>query len=311
MSTAVETPAAANFGEQLRQQTTGCRLTINQLSTRLKMDKPHLQRVADLFSADPKSLSGSRKVISRKIDTVAAVFRLLGEVRHYVNQRTVPYPEVHGMRLVKTANIDKMVAYVNTRREELGGLLADLDADWESVKAEARERLQELYSEADYCTQPSMWFGVYISFPAIEPDRRLMQLNPEVYAAEQARIAAQFESAVKQAEAAAAATLQQLLTQFLERLKPGEDGEKKTLRASTLDKLREFSSVFAETSIGSNAELEAIVAQVEALSSGVEIGELRKAGPEERGEVAESLSSVLSSLDQLIEAMPVRQIDLD
>jgi uncharacterized protein YciW len=301
---------AETLGQKLQAETTGLRLTISKLGCRRTMDRNQLERVANLFDADQRSLSGSRAIINRKHPAVAPIHRLLGEVRDYIHDRSVDYPE-QGVRLCKLSNVDRIAAYIEERRAELDGLLAELDADWASVKAEAKTRLANLYCEADYLDKPSMAFGLYISFPAIKPDERLLQINPELYAAEQSRIAAKFADALQAAEAAAAEQLKELLQHFVDRLTPGEDGEKKTLRGSTLENIKEFTELFAETSIGTNAELEAIVAQIDALASGLDAKAIRKSGPEEKGKLVADVSNVLSNLDSLIATMPSRAIELD
>jgi hypothetical protein len=212
-----------DFATQLRQQTTGCRLSTFGMTTRRTMSKSQLERVAQTFNAEVFSVGGSRKVIDRKHELVKPIYALLLRAKALIVAHTIDYPE-RGLRLAKVGKIDWLNAKVAEMQNELEGYLVQLDAGWDEIKQQAREQLGELYCEADYAVTPSRSFGLEISFPAIEPDRRLMTLHPELYAREQARIQSRFDEAVRNAEAAAAEQLQKLLQHFVAKLTESRRG---------------------------------------------------------------------------------------
>jgi len=47
-----------DFATQLRQQTTGCRLSTFGMTTRRSMSKAQIERVAETFHADSEHVSG-------------------------------------------------------------------------------------------------------------------------------------------------------------------------------------------------------------------------------------------------------------
>ena len=192
-----------NLVNNLQAQTVGVRLSCFQLTTRRSMGKGQVEQVASLFKADTESVSGSRQAINRKHEVVKPIYATLIEAKTFVNGHTMDYPE-KGIRLIKLAKVEWLRDKIAERQNDLNTHLAVLDANWSAVKLEAKERLGELYNEGDYPVTPSQAFGLELSFPAIKPDDRLLQLHPELYAAEQARIAARFDDAIKKAEAAAA-----------------------------------------------------------------------------------------------------------
>lgn len=309
MATETQT-APADFGKQLQAQTTGCRLTTFSLSLRRTMPKGAVNQVADLFSAEAKSLSGSRAIVNRKHELVKPVLATLRKAKDFVNAYSIDYPE-KGVRLVKIANISWMNETVEQYRSELAAALAELDAGWETVKADAQERLGELYDESDYPASPSSGYGLELSFPAIKPDDRLAQLHPELYAQEQARIIARFDDAVKTAEATAADELALMLEHLIERLAPDETGATKKLHESTVDNLTEFAKRFKSISIGSNTDLDRLVAEVEAAAGGIDVKELRKSDEGSKALLQAKFAELRASVDKLVIARPGRDIDLD
>lgn len=300
---------AKDFGTKLAEQTSGIRYEQSKLSTTRSMTKIQVVKVAETFQAAPDSVGGRRAVINRKHPLVAPVLTLLTEAKRYVESRTIAYPD-QGMRLIRLNQVDSMTQEIAKRREQLDILLGDLDQGWESVKNDAKERLQDLYQESDYPEMPSAAFSMHLSFPAIQPDHRLKKLNAALYEAEAKRIAGKFTVAVEQAEAAAAEKLQELIQHFVDRLVPDENGNQKQLRASTLTNIKDFAEQFKATTIGSNEGLEAMVAKVEALAGGCDVDGLRKDTTKSQ-KTAADFTKLLGEMDQLVISKPVREFDLE
>jgi hypothetical protein len=303
-------PEPTNFAKELQNQTSGCRLNLYKLGTRRTMSKGQIEQVAATFQADSDSVSGSRMVINRKHELVAPIYSLMFTATQLVKSSTIDYPE-RGLRLVKVSKIPKLVDKIEEIRQELEGYLKALDDGWAGVLAEAKDRLADLFNPADYPPKPSQAFGIEISFPAIKPDDRLLQMHPELYALEQKRIASRFDDALKLAEAAAADELGKLLKHFVDRLAPSGDGKQKMLMGSTLENIKDFTTRFKELSIGSNADLDLLVSQVETMANGIDIKEVRKSDPVSKQKLADQLKSFSEMVDELVVLRPVRELDLD
>lgn len=311
MSTAtLEQQAGQTFGEKLQSETIGVELHRQNLKLRRKMTDSQLAKTAMVFQADPKSVSGGRKLLNTKHELVAPVLSLMLEARYYVRDRSIDYPE-KGVRLMKVKNVDSMVERIARYKQELAEMLEALDAGWEEIKQEAMERLGELYSEADYAQLPSTYVTIDVSFPAIKPDERLMKINPELYKQEQERIRARFEDAVSKAEAQAAEQVQELLGHFLERMKPDAEGKTKVLRTSTLENIKHFVGMFRETSIGSNQALDALVDKVDQLTGGLDAVDIRKAAPEDRQKITEGFEKLKEIADTLVVDKAGREFTFD
>ncbi len=299
-----------DFASRLQQETIGVQLSAYQLTTRRSMAKGQVAQVANLFNAEQDSVSGSRAAINRKHELVKPIYSLLIQARAFVKAHTMDYPE-KGIRLIKASRVEWLSGKVREFQVELAGHIDALCSDWQSVKHEARERLGELYSEADYPASPREAYGLELSFPAIKPDDRLMRMHPEIYAAEQARIAARFDDAVKKAEAAAADELGDLLNRFITSLSEPEDGKRRVLRSSTVEGLAEFAERFKSLSIGSNQGLDELVAQVEQLATGLDVEVLRKADGDTKATLQSKLKGFAEAVDKLVIVRPTRELDLD
>lgn len=299
-----------DFADKLRSETIGIRLERTYLGTRKTMAKADVERVASLFGAEHDSVGGSRAVLNRKHELLKPVFQMMNDTPNFLAANTIDYPE-RGVRLIKLSRVDWMQEQIVARSATLCEHLEALDAGWDTVVAEARERLGDLFNPADYHVTPSRMFSISLSFPAIKPDDRLLQLHPELYAAEQARIKARFDEAIKNAEAAATEELGELLKHFIERLSHSEDGKRKVMRDSVVDSITEFAERFKSLSIGSNSDLDALVAEVQDLASGIDVKAVRKADQTSRQQLSAKLAGTLSKLDSLIMVRPARSIDLD
>lgn len=300
-----------DFAQKLQQETTGCRLATFALTCNRKMSKQQLAQVANLFSADQESVRGGRKALDKSHELLKPVFAILSQAYTFVKGVTWDYPE-RGLRLCKLSKIEWMTAEIGRYQEQLNEALQALDAGWDSVKADAKERLKDLYNEGDYPIIPSQSFGLQITFPAIKPDDRLLQLHPDLYAAEQARIAGMFQEAVHRAEAAAADELAGLLEHLVERLQPdAETGKAKKLHNTTVDKIGEFVERFKTLSIGSNAGLDKLIAEVEGLSQGLDPQAIRKSDQTAKQLLADRVKALREQVDTLVIVRPSRDMDLD
>lgn len=298
----------SDFAERMLEQTTGCTVRITQLSNRRQMTPSQVSNVAALFKADERSVSGSRMVINPKHEAVAEVCRKLRRMKEFVVDRTMTYkPQLNLVRVDQVAVIND---WLPDATDELNGLIGDLNSAWGDVKEEAKGRLKGLYQEADYPESPSGHYGFRVEFPGVEPDPKLMQLHPDLFAAERARVLQDLQAAADRAERAARDQLAELLRHFVERLGVDDEGNPQMLRTSTVSNIREFVASFSSVTLGSNTELDALVAEVEGLANRYDPKEIRKDSLK-RGEVREASELLLEKIDTLIVAQPSRVLDLD
>ena len=109
------------------------------------------------------------------------------------------------------------------------------------------------------------------------------------------------------AEQAFVEQLDGLVNHLSERLAGNDDGKPKIFRDSAVQNFREFFIRFKELSVSSNEQLDDLVQRCESLIDGVQPQQLRN-NESLRRSLATNLSTVQSSLDQLLVARPRRNI---
>src|SRR5262249_4927644 len=184
-------------------------------------------------------------------------------------------------------------------RDELTHAEADLNAVYEEIKADARQRLGRLYDPADYPPEVRGLFAVEWDFPSVEPPAYLMRVAAEVYEQERQRVAARFEEAVKLAEQAFATEFARLLAHLTERLGGGEGQERRIFRDSAVTNLTEFFARFRHLNVRSSPELDALVEQAQGLVRGVAPQQLRD-NAALRAEIATKMAEVRTDVEALL-----------
>jgi hypothetical protein len=219
----------------------------------------------------------------------------------------LPFPEP-GVRLIKQEHVEAFAAAMAGYKAELDGAVADLDAHYAELKRAAAERLGSLYDAADYPATLVGLFGVSWDFPSVEPPDYLVRLSPALYAAEQARVRARFEEAVRLAEQAFLEEFARLVEHLTERVTgANDDGTPKVFRDSAVGNLLDFFSRFRDLDVRSSAQLDALVERAQQSVRGVAAQDLRDSEAL-RGRVAAQLGQVRTALDALLVDRPRRRI---
>ena len=222
---------------------------------------------------------------------------------------TIPYPE-DGIRLIRRETIELFEAQMALFAAALDEAVDQLETRYATLREDARERLGQLFNASDYPSTLIGQFAIAWEYPSVEPPDYLKQLNPALYEQEQARIQARFQEAVQMAEQAFAAEMAGLVAHLAERLSGDQDGKPKVFRESAVTNMRDFFERFERLSVGSDGELNQLVAQAKQIVEGVDPKVLRKDGGL-RANMASSLSEVQAELDKLVVNKPTRAISLE
>jgi hypothetical protein len=296
-----DTPA-----QRLRRTAAAVRVSFTWWGIHKTLTTEQKEEASSAYAADVRFLTAGKKLI----DSRHEAFRKLTSLRHGIGQfwksLTLPYVEA-GVRLIRQSDVDMFVHKMEGFREELTEAESELNAVFDQIKVDARQRLGRLYNAADYPPEVRGLFSVSWELPSIEPPSYLMQLNPAIYQQEQERVARKFEEAVQLAEQAFIGELARLVSHLTERLTAGPGNEKKVFRDSAVANLTEFFGRFRELNVRSNAQLDQLVEQAQRVVRGVQPQELRdNAGL--RQHVAAQLASVQSTLDGMLVDQPRRRI---
>jgi len=298
----VQTPA-----QNLREGMAAVRVSFTWMGTRKTLSAEQRAEAAEPFAAQGASLSAGKKLL----DTSHAAFKAVTGIRSKIattwKSMSLPFPEP-GVRLIRRDNIDEFLGLLEAYRGDLADAVANLDHHYDELKATASERLGRLFNPADYPATLIGLFDVSLDFPSVEPPDYLRDLNPALYEAERARVAARFDEAVQMAENAFLEEFGRLVTHLTERISgSGDDAERKVFRDSAVGNLQAFFERFKSLNVSSSVQLDELVAQAQQAVRGVAAKDLR-GSQDLRQQVAIDLSGVQSALEGMLVNRPRRRI---
>jgi hypothetical protein len=296
-----------NPAANLRDNMAAVRVSFCWLGTRKSLTPEQRAEAAQPFDAEGQYLSAGKKLLDTRHPAFKAVTAIRGKIASVWKSMSLPFPEP-GVRLIRRDEIDEFVGLMEEYRVELADAVANLDRHYGELKLAAAERLGRLFNPSDYPETLIGLFDVGWDFPSVEPPDYLRQLNPALYEAERARVAARFDEAIQMAEQAFLEEFAKLVGHLSERISgTGDGGEKKVFRDSAVNNLAEFFERFKSLNVRSNDQLDALVAQAQQAVRGVGAKDLRGSG-DLRQRVATQLSQVQSALDGLMVERPRRKI---
>lgn len=293
--------------DRLRTTMAACRVRFRWPGTSRALSAGQRARAAEAFDADAQQLSAAKKLLDTGHEAYRAVTAVRSRITEFWRAGSLPYPEP-GVRLWPRDRLEEFAARLSGFRAELELAAAALDRQYDTLRAQARDRLGSLYSEADYPPSLAALFSVAWDFPSIEPPPYLLALSPGLYEREQARVRARFEQAVALAEQAFTEELAGLVDHLAGRLSgTGPDGQPLVFRDSAVGHFQEFFERFRALSVRSDPELESLVERAGRVVRGVTPRELRD-NPPLRQRVAEGLERVRAGLDVLLVERPRRRV---
>lgn len=253
----------------LRANMAAVRVSFTWLGTRKSLTAEQRAEAAQPFDAEGQSLSAAKKILDNRHPAFRAVTAVRGKIASAWKSMTLPFPEP-GVRLIRRDEVENFFTLMQDYRAELADAVANLDRHYGELKAAAAERLGRFFNAGDYPETLVGLFDVSWDFPSVEPPDYLKDLNPALYEAEQARVAARFDEAVRLAEQAFLEEFSKLVSHLTERIGGvGEDGKPKVFRDSAVGNLEEFFGRFRNLNIRSNDQLDELVAQARRVVRGV------------------------------------------
>ncbi|QEG41332.1 hypothetical protein [Roseimaritima ulvae] len=303
---AASTDTRTDVGERLQAETTAVRLRIRWPGVRKTLSQDQTRKAAGTFDADIKSVSASKKLL----DTTHPAFRAATSVKtqavDYWKRSTLPYIEP-GMRLLRRGDIGTFDLQLTSIKSELAAVVEELDLHYGELVDQARERLGNLFDAGDYASDLREQFAIEWDYPSCDPPAYLLQVSPQLYYSECARVQTRFDEAVKLAEQTFAEELSQLVSHLAERLHGGEEGQPKVFRDSAVTNLLEFFDRFQRLNIRSDEQLNRLVADARQIIGGKAPQQLRSE-PSLRQNVSQELTRVEAALEGWMVDRPRRNI---
>jgi hypothetical protein len=287
----------------LRANSAAVRVSFTWFGTRKSLTAEQRAEAAQPFDAEGGSLSAAKKILDNSHPAFKAVTAIKGKISQTWKSMSLPFPEP-GVRLIRRDQIEEFVSLMEAYRSELAEAVENLDRHYDELRTAATERLGRLFNSGDYPVTLVGLFEVSWDFPSVEPPDYLQQLNPALYEAEKARVAARFDEAVRLAEEVFIDEFTKLVSHLTERV---SGVEPKVFRDSAVNNLTEFFERFKSLNVRSNAQLDALVARAQEAVKGIAPRDLRDNG-DIRQKVAADLTRVRESLDGLLVDRPRRRL---
>jgi hypothetical protein len=291
---------------QLRETTAAVRVQFSTYGTKKSLTVEQKQRVAEGFDAQERSITAGKKLLNTAHPAYRAVTAVKTQIGADWKSISLPFPEP-GIRLIRRADVDSFNARMEAHREAMATAVIELDAHFNELKQESMVRLGSLFNPDDYPSSLVDTFAVNWDFPNVEPPSYLMQLRPDLYESERARVAAQFTAAVEQAEEEFREEFQSAITHLISRLGRGDDGNALVFRDSAVNNLTDFFERFRTLGLRSDPQLDALVAQAQETVRGVTPGRLRT-NTHFRETIAANLANVAETLAATAAPRPRRNI---
>lgn len=297
---------SSQLAEELRQNTRAVKFSVSRLGMRRTVTDRQRQEAAEIFGALPDVLSVSKSILNKRGAEIRNVQACLSRAHTAWEFFTSPYPE-KGIRLIRE---DRVIALENEMAVINGELIEQVEAlntALNDYKEEARQRLGTLYNEQDYPHTVIGRFSFAIEYVNVEPDRRLLDIHPEIYQREVERVRARFSEAIELTEAAFQEEFAKLVAHLADRLTPKEDGTRKSISTAAIENITKFFDRMETMPIRSSQELEDLVNQAKQVMAGVDLKRLKKSD-HAREEIREAMAGIMAGIDSNLSHVTTRRM---
>ena len=211
-------------------------------------------------------------------------------VTSWVRARCLPCPFGKGLMLVPISTLPKVEDYLKTAVITRCALVEEFLGVYLSYIARARVDLGSLFAESDYPSDVESKYRFSWRYVSLEAPEVLQGLYPELFAAEQAKVQAEWSNTARVVESALCDGLADLIAKMEDRLQPG-----RTFRDSLVSNMREFLELFADRNITDDSKLSELVRRAESVLGDVTPEVLRQ-NTNRRAEVLAGLQAVGAGL---------------
>lgn len=275
-------------------------------------------------------LGNSRKVSAQAVDVDAdkemlrvskqlldspeyeAIKSLAGVVRKTVKQLSLPADWLRsGMSLVPLPLVEKLDEKLAEYRTQLAGLVAKFCEMYEFRKADAEQRLKDLYNPEDYPAIDKVRgsFQIEHQYLSMNVPDSLKEVKAEIWERERQAASSQWQEAIGEMRTLLRVQFKELVDHLTDRLTPSPDGKKKIFKDSMIGNFKEFLEVFDMKNIGEDAELADLVGKARLALAGKTANQLRNSSSTKTA-VREAFGNIKSVLDSMLTDQPTRAITL-
>lgn len=237
------------------------------------------------------------------------VISFQGETKRQIEGMSVPSFFKKGIQLVGNDVVMQAEEYLEGRVSKMRELVMKLAEVYPAAIKQSEIDLGKYWDPSQYppvnvmvtlfqCAWNWMAFGVPDSLPK------------QLFEAEKQKAEATWKDAEQQIILALREGFQQVVSRMTERLQYDQKGEKKVFRDSLVENMIQFISTFNNRNIVNDTQLAQLVTQAQGIMQGVKVDDLRT-NSNVRDQIRQSFVEVKSTVDRMIQEMPVRSFSFD
>jgi len=134
------TKTSGSFSEQLRQTMLAIRLSFTWFGVRKTLSVAQRTKAAESFGASHTFVSAGKKLLDTREPTFRAVTSVRNTAVRFLKRASLPFPE-SGIRLIRRPDLQRITESLEGFQLELNSAVSELDAEFDAMKAAARDRL--------------------------------------------------------------------------------------------------------------------------------------------------------------------------
>ncbi len=292
------------------EKVTGTTVCLEVQTSMLGLERRVSTDDVEAKDADKKRLRVTKVILESPI--ISEMMKIRSRIAADLKDIKVPTKMFrHGVYLIPQKYIDDVELRLAQAKKDMKEQAVLLVAEYEDLKKAAKESLGQLYSEGDYPAAELLpaEFDVKWNYLTFDVPEALKSLNMDLFQREKEKAERRWDEAAEEIRKALRVGFSGLVSEFVEKMIPGDDGTLRKLRQPFIDKFSEFLRFFEGRNVTSDTELDELVGKAKSLLEGHTAQALR-ADEQVREQILESFKTLRESSDKLIQDY-VREISLE
>ena len=274
------------------------------------MYRPVRNQQVTLLNADPNWINGHKRIM--RSNYYRKAIRIKMDAMKWVRSRALPNPfNKKGLHLIPLSLLDNvMEKLAATETEYLAAANAFAD-EYAERKEDAKLNLKDAYSEQDYPSEQTMRAAWAVEWRLIElaaPNGA--KVGSTIGKIEQEKAKKKWEEAMESALWILRVQFRELIAHLTDRLASKEDGSRKQLHTSCVEKVQEWIELFNKKNLLEDTELEKLTLQCRQILQGKSVQAIRDDATL-RSEVQTQTAAIKTALDSMLENCPARLISFE
>jgi hypothetical protein len=318
-STRKPEPATLTPTERVAEGTFVLNLTAHAIRTSARVKREQVIKMASALSTDEAAqregadeLYVSKELL--RVPEVAAIIKQIEDTRWLIRSSALPVRFLKGgLYLYPVTKVEWVEGELARARVRISELFSALEPRWEEILREDEARLSPLglFDPADYPTLSSIREATLIrhSWLRFEVPTSLKSISVAVFEAEREKAKAMWADAVDQIRSTYATTLNDFITRLKAAIIPSEDGTKRILRQSVVERMKQFLSDYRLQDVTGFEELATLVDKAKAALDGID-AEVLRTETDARERVSVVMQEISAELEPLVDEV-VRKVNIN